>query len=144
MKIKEFSELTQFIYDEYSKMSENFGTQQPSESFIKYTEKTLEKYTKVYDKPLFKQTKRDAELMEALNTRPHNWIWKLFHNRLWAKIKEIEKQEKIDKERKDKLEELDFERIKKELSTPPSPPGAVLVPTWIESNAQAPSLESGE
>ena len=145
MEIKKFSDLTSFIYDEYGKISENFGTQQPSTDFIIFVEKTLRNYAEVYNKPFFKEQQRQAKLMEALNTRPHSWIWKLFHSRLWAKIKIIEEQEKIEKSRQDKLSELDFERMKKELETPSTPqaPTNVLVPTWIESISPA-QIETSE
>lgn len=145
MEIKNFSDLTTFIYDEQAKMQESLGIQQASTDFCTFVQDTLKKYAKVYDEPFYKEEKRKAKLMEALNTRPHGWIWKLFHSRLWAKIQEIEKQEKLDKERQEKLAELDYERLKKELSQPTAPtppPGAVLVPTWIEDNARTQIAQS--
>lgn len=105
MEIKDYSDLTQFVGDEFSKMQDNFGVNKPSNEFIKYNEKTLMKYVALYDKPLYKNEKRDLALKEAIATMPHGWLWKLFHPTLWAKIKElqgIEKKKEPTKEKKEK------------------------------------------
>ena len=115
MEIKDFSDLSDFVYNEYAKMSENFGIQQPSVDLIKLTENKIKKYFDLYSAPLFRQSKRDTQLLEALNTRPHGFIWKLFHSRLWAKIKVIEKQEKLDKELREKSSELDIKRVENDI-----------------------------
>ena len=101
MKIRNYSELTDFIYDEYSKMSENFGMQQPSSSFLKFNEATLQKYIKLYDKPLYKKAKRDLKLQEAFDTMPHGAIWKFFHADLWARMQYTMAQEKKQLQRDD-------------------------------------------
>lgn len=94
MEIHDYSDLTQFVGDEFCKMQDNFGVNKPSTEFIKYNEKTLMKYVALYDKPLYKNEKRDLALKEAIATMPHGWLWKLFHPALWAKIKELQGIEK--------------------------------------------------
>lgn len=93
MKIEEYEDLTQFIYNEFDKMTSTYGRIKPSDDFIKFNEQTLMKYTKLYDKPLMRKQKREIALMEAIDTMPHGWIWKLFHYDLWQKIKMIQKSE---------------------------------------------------
>lgn len=89
MKIEKYEDLTQFIYNEFDKMTATYGKIKPSNEFIKFNEQTLMKYTKLYDKPLMRKQKREIALMEALDTMPHGWVWKLFHWDLWQKIKLI-------------------------------------------------------
>ena len=98
MEIKNFSDLTSFVYTEYDKMADSFGIANPSKSFVKFTEKSLRKYAKLYNTPLLQQSKRDLQLRVALDTMPHGFIWKLFHQKLWRKCKavlvELEQQKK--------------------------------------------------
>ena len=63
----------------YDKMADSFGIANPSKSFVKFTEKSLRKYAKLYNTPLLQQSKRDLQLRVALDTMPHGFIWKLFH-----------------------------------------------------------------
>lgn len=93
MKIEEYEDLTQFIYNEFDKMTATYGTIKPSNEFIKFNEQTLMRYTKLYDKPLMRKQKREIALMEALDTMPHNWFWKILHWDLWQKIKKITKDD---------------------------------------------------
>lgn len=97
MEINNFSDLTQFIYDEYLKITENFGIAKASDDMIDFVEKSLKKYVKLFDKPLYRQTKRELQLQEAINTMPHGCIWKFFHPELWHKIQEtLGQKEKQD------------------------------------------------
>ena len=89
MDLDNFSDLSNFIYSEYEKMSESFGIQQLPKKSIKFTEKSIRKYTKLYDKPLYEKEKRELKLKIALDTMPHSWLWKIFHSKLWAKMKQI-------------------------------------------------------
>lgn len=94
MRIENFSDLTSFINEENFKLQESFGININSKMMINYVERTLKKYVKLYDKPLYKKVKRDLELQEAIDTMPHSWIWKICHSKMWAKIQMLEKQEK--------------------------------------------------
>lgn len=96
MEIKNFSDLSDFIYNEYSKIFENFGVMQASEKMVNFAEKSLIKYTKLYDKPLYKKAKRELVIQEAIDTMPHSFFWKIFHYDLWQKIKSIYKSSKDD------------------------------------------------
>ena len=92
MEINNFSDLSDFIYNEYSKIYENFGVMQASEKMINFAEKSLIKYTKLYDKPLYKKAKRELIIQEAIDTMPHGFFWKMFHYDLWQKIKSVSKE----------------------------------------------------
>ena len=94
MRIEDFSDLTSFINDENLKLQESFGININSKSMIKYTEKTLKKYVKLYDKPLYRRVKRELMLREALDTMPHSFFWKVFHKKLWLQIKVLKEEEK--------------------------------------------------
>ena len=89
MEINNFSELTVFFYTEYDKMADSFGIVNPSKSFIKFVEKNLKKYSKLYSKPLLRQSKRELQLKVALETMPHSFVWRICHKKLWLKCKEI-------------------------------------------------------
>lgn len=93
MEIRNFSDLTQFVYDEYLKITENFGIQTASESMIEFVEKNVKKYTKLYSGPLYRSAKRELILREAIETMPHGFIWKIFHWDLWQKIKKLQAKE---------------------------------------------------
>ncbi len=90
MKITEFEELTGFLYGEYEKMSEAYGTKRPSKILIEGTEKTLLRYAKLYNKPLYKKAKRNLRLQEAFDTMPHGFWWKFFHSDLWKRMKYLD------------------------------------------------------
>lgn len=100
MEIHNFSDLTQFVYDEYLKITENFGVQNPSTDMIDFTERTLKKYVKLYDKPLYKAAKRELKIQEAIDTMPHGKVWKFFHSDLWkkceARLKKLEPENTIE------------------------------------------------
>ena len=96
MEIKDFSELTTFIQDECLKLQENFNIRNLSDKIIPYTEKTILRYVKLYDKILFKQEKRKLVLQRAIDTMPHGFLWKFFHADLWYQIQEIEKAKNSD------------------------------------------------
>lgn len=93
MEIKNFAELTDFLADEYSKLSESYGVQTVPDKIVDDINLMLVKYVKLYSKPLFNKAKRDLALQEAIDTMPHSFLWKLFHPSLWAKIKELENEE---------------------------------------------------
>lgn len=116
MKIEEYEDLTQFIYNEFDKMTATYGHIKPSDEFIKFNENTLMKYTKLYDKPLMRKQKREIVLMEAIDTMPHGFLWKLFHYDLWQKIKLLQKTE--DSEIKSRKESFQDKETTVEVCTP--------------------------
>ena len=99
MKIENFSDLTSFINEENLKLQESFGININSKMMIRYVEKTLKKYVKLYDKPLYRKVKRELELEEALDTMPHSFMWKMFHSKLWAKMQMIQNQEEQSRQK---------------------------------------------
>ncbi len=93
MEIKDFSDLTQFVADEYQKLAENYQITRVPDKSVKFVEKMLVKYTNLYNKPLYEKVKRDLILQQAIDTMPHGFVWKIFHWNLWQKIKLILKEE---------------------------------------------------
>lgn len=98
MEIKDFSELTAFIYSEHEKAAEALDMKKSGDAFIEFCEGELIKYQKMYAKPLFKQAKRELKLQDAINTMPHGFWWKIFHRTLWEKIKNLEFAEEENKD----------------------------------------------
>ena len=86
-EIKNFSDLTDFAYNEFAKMKESFLIEQPGTEFIETVEKEVKKYVKLYSKPLFKKQKLELKIMLAMETMPHSFVWKMFHHELWIKVK---------------------------------------------------------
>ena len=98
MEINDFSDLSSFISDENLKMQETYGVNKPSDKMVKFCEKNILKYAKLYDKPLYKKEQRKIALEMAIDAMPHGFIWKLFHYDLWRKIKALnKKQQKANK-----------------------------------------------
>lgn len=96
MNFNDFSDLSSFIYSEFDKLQESFGINQIPMKTIRFVEKSIKKYIKLYDKPLYEKEKREIRLKIALDTMPHSWLWKIFNAKLWSKIKVILSQEKQD------------------------------------------------
>lgn len=120
MELNDFSDLSGFIYSEYEKMSDAFGLSKTPDKSVKFVEKSIRKYTKLYDTPLYQKEKREIELKTAFDTMPHSWLWKLFHSKLWAKMKKIMQEQ----------ERREVEPAKIEPEKPPEKPD-ILVPAVI-------------
>lgn len=97
MDIKDFSDLSDFSYNEYMKMLETFGIKKVPDKTIKFSEKNIKKYLKLYEKPLFKQERILMKIKIAIATEPHSKLWKFFHSDLQQKI-DAYKQEKLQKD----------------------------------------------
>ena len=102
MNIQDFTELTSFVYSEFEKISESCGLNTVPEKSLNYTIHTIDKYVKLYNRTLFNREKRQLKLDEALLTRPHNWLWKVFHSKLWKQIQLIEKEDKAENKQEPK------------------------------------------
>lgn len=124
LKINNVSDLTDFIYSESSKMTTKLRAKHSSAKFVEFTERTIEKYIKLFDKPLYRKTKRELRLQEAIDTMPHGFLWKLFHWDLWVKIKNMENN--VDTKPQD------------ETVAPKEPQAMCLVPEIIKSKALSP------
>lgn len=94
LKINTVSDLTDFIYNESNKMTTKLRAKHSSAKFVEFTEKTLSKYIKIFDKPLYRKIKRELQIQEAIDTMPHGLFWKLFHWELWLKIKSLDEDSK--------------------------------------------------
>lgn len=95
MEINNFTDLTEFLGEEYTKNADNFKVVKPSNKMVNFVEKETIKYAKAYAKPLLKSEKRRIKLWEAIDTMPHGFWWKLFHSNLWAKIKMLEDEKNL-------------------------------------------------
>lgn len=119
MDINNYEDLTAFALNEFSKMSEIYGLINPSPKFFESMEDTLLKYFKLYDKPLERKLKRKIALMEAVETMPHGWIWKLFHHDLWMKIKTSPEYSYLfTRESKEMANNNNLEKVESEVLTP--------------------------
>ena len=108
--IYSYEDLTSFVFGEYTKIQNNFDIQLPPESFIKLSINNLSKIFKIYNKNLLKDMKDEDKFNRALNTMPHNWLWKLTHKKLWRKIKryleEQNTEEEIKEEKKEEINDI--------------------------------------
>ena len=106
MEMQDFKDLSNFVYDEYEKLSDSFGLDKLPKRSIKFIERSLRKYTKLYDKPLFLLEKRRLKLQIALETMPHGFLWKIFHLKLWKEMQYVlQEQQKKENEVKKTYEE---------------------------------------
>lgn len=121
MEINEFGDLSDFVVNEIDKTSEVTEAIQPSKNLIKYMNNQIEKYAKLYSKPLFKAEKIKLKISHAINTMPHSFLWKLFHWDLWLKVKaELNKKEpqKVQQMRKEEPQQVYYPVLVKEHSVP--------------------------
>ncbi len=88
MEIKNYSDLSDFVFAEYEKL-QDFGVAKPPEYVLRAMDRACIKYMKLYSKPLYKKQKAKLKLQEALDTMPHSWLWKKTHARLWRKVQEV-------------------------------------------------------
>ena len=57
--------------------------------------------------------------MEAVETMPHGWIWKLFHHDLWMKIKTSPEYSYLfTRESKEMANNNNLEKVESEVLTP--------------------------
>ena len=99
MDINNYSDLSNFVFAEYEKL-QDFGVSKPPAYVLKAMDKACIKYMKLYSKPLYRKQKAKLKLQEALDTMPHNFIWRIFHPRLWEQVQVAltkQKQENIEK-----------------------------------------------
>lgn len=87
MELNDFSDLSGFMYQEYEKLTETLGLDKVPKRSVKFIEKSIRKYTKLYDKPLYAREQRELAVRTAIETMPHGWLWKIFHSKLWARVK---------------------------------------------------------
>lgn len=108
MKIEDFKELTNFVNDEADKFFETYGEKLVVSELVVSLVKNLNFYFKLEAGYLRRKEKRELKLKEAIETMPHNFIWKLFHYDVWRQIKAIKAEE-------DRLKKEVEERAKKDL-----------------------------
>jgi len=98
MEIKNYSDLSDFVFAEYEKL-QDFGVAKPPEFVLRAMDKACIKYMKLYSKPLYKKQKAKLKLQEALDTMPHGFIWRLLHPKLWKQVQaELKKQQQEQKQ----------------------------------------------
>lgn len=109
MEFESFKDLSSFVYEENDKLTESFGLLITPKKTVKFMEKSLKKYTKLYDKPLFKKAKRELYLREVLDTLKYESLfWRFFHPKQWKIIQKM-------------LSEVETSYEEKEEQTPETP-----------------------
>lgn len=89
MKILEdFSELTSFVHSEFMKIRQTYGIGQMNAKDLKIISKTILKAFSYANSTTKKKLKYYAKIDWAIYTAPHNWLWRLFHHKLWLKCQE--------------------------------------------------------
>lgn len=131
MEIRDFSELTNFLTNESLKMMNAFGLTKFSK-VTKFSEKELKKYMKLYSMPVYRRSKREIKLQEAIDTMPHGCLWKCFHSKLWKQIKQIEVQRKMEAKMLKIIEEE--KTVKPEEMYPAVINQSVSMPSIIDEN----------
>lgn len=132
MEIRDFSELTDFLTNETLKMMDAFGLKK-FDKITKFSEKELKKYMNLYSMPVYRRSKREIKLAEAIDTMPHGFWWKMFHTKLWKQIKRLEKQKK---------EMLELEKMKVQANQQPTNQVAQVFYPVVVNQAESPvSLE---
>lgn len=132
MEIRDFSELTSFLTNESLKIMNAFGLTKFSK-VTKFSEKELKRYMKLYSMPVYRRSKREIKLQEAIDTMPHGFLWKCFHSKLWKQIKQIEVQRKLE-EKMLKTIEKEEKNIKPEEMYPAVINQGVSMPSIIDEN----------
>ena len=107
MDINNFTDLTEFLGEEYTKNADNFKIVKPSNKMVNFVDKETIKYAKCYAKPLLKSEKRRIKLWEALDTMPHGFWWKLFHSKLWKQIKRLESEKELNSVKEEVRKQID-------------------------------------
>ena len=85
-EIEDISDLTEFLSQEYEKLSDTFGIKQVPEKHIHYIENLIKKSVKLFRKPIITKIKDEIRLQRAIDTMPHGWLWRQFNPKLWYKI----------------------------------------------------------
>jgi len=105
-----FDELNSFVQNNYQNTADSFQVFIPSKKLIKETTNSLITVYRLNKRHLLKYMKEDLKFDRALNTMPHNWLWKLTHRKLWRKIKiyleEQNTEEEIKEEKKEEIKEI--------------------------------------
>ena len=118
MNIESFDSLSNFMYNEFEKIRDSFSIEVASGSLVKFMEKSLKKYYKLYDKPLYKLERRqmkkfikdskkkikleikqsdfDRKVSYALLKMPVSDFWKKMHPKLWYEMQKRISESKND------------------------------------------------
>lgn len=110
--LEEFSSLTSFMHEEFTKMREVYGIEHIDEKNLKKIFNSVFMAFDISNSNTKKKLKYGAKIDWAIFTAPHSFIWRLFHRRLWIKCQEeiaLRKQHE-EEERELKEKELEAQR----------------------------------
>lgn len=96
----EFQNLTEFLHGEFSKMNMTYGIQTPPKGYLDGIANSLLKRYRDVNALERKKLKFNIKVEWARYTMPHGFIWRLFHRRLWLKVKE-----QMDNPQEERLED---------------------------------------
>ena len=113
VKNENFIELTDFLHGEFQKIFTTYGPQVLPKRFLNSLTNSVLKRYGLINKLENKKLKYNIAVDYAIFTMPHNFIWKMFHPRLWQRVK-IE----ISKSKEDNSEEIENEDVAPEITVP--------------------------
>lgn len=131
----DFSQLTEFVNNEFQKMREVYGVENFSAKMLNKITGSIWAHYKMLSNLDKKKVKFMIKVEWAKFTMPHNWLWKIFHSRIWKKVKEeLEKEKNAPQE-----EPVEDVSVSEDLSLVPKPTvpvdlNALSYPNQIERN----------
>lgn len=92
MDIKNYSDLSDFVFAEYEKL-QDLGVVKPPTAVLKAMDRQCVRYMKLYSKPFYRQQRNKLRLQQAIESMPHGWFWKKLHPKLWSQVEYALKEE---------------------------------------------------
>ena len=90
-----FQELTSFLHEEFGKIFETYGVRElPKKYLSALTGSILKRYSYINGLE-FKKVKYNVKVEWAKFTMPHGFLWKMFHKKLWSKVKSGLEEENV-------------------------------------------------
>ena len=93
-------ELNTFVNEEFSDILRLYGIQKMPEKALDSQTNGILRRKRIYSKLITKQDKFRVKVEWAYFTMPHNWLWKIFHKRVWYHVKK-----RIEEEQQNQLQE---------------------------------------
>lgn len=93
--INDFQKNTNFLNEEFQKLKMVYGANQIPTGMLNKISNSIWGQYKILSSLDKKKTKLNIKIEWAIFTMPHNWVWKMFHTKLWKKVKmELAEREK--------------------------------------------------
>lgn len=105
--INDFQQNTDFLNSEFQKLQMVYGGQQIPAGMLKKISNSIWSQYKTLNVLDKKKTKLKIKIEWAIFTMPHNWLWKMFHSRLWQLVKMELKAREEQKSQQDDESDVD-------------------------------------